>query len=183
MKHPSPADIEEMRRRGYDVSTIREAEERSKRWHVAQALIRQIQSAFEGVTLGNGVGLLEAQALDGYGSVEECAAARVHDEKIDWRRISSKALNDCSSSLSFFDAEGMRFHLPAFLIAEIEGTFRHTVSYHVSTAKKGRNRFALLSEAQRAAVLAFIDYMTEEHVSDYVAEDMSKARGEYWSKE
>jgi len=30
----------------------------------------------------------------------------------------------CNSSLSFFNADGMRFHLPAFLIAELKGEYR-----------------------------------------------------------
>src|SRR4051812_12445181 len=110
MKYPSPADVAEMRARGYDPSTIAEAEQQSKRWESAQQVARAIEAAFAGVALGGGVGLQEAQGLDDYADDETCAAYRANDEKDNWHRISTEALNRCHSSLSFFDAEGMRFH-------------------------------------------------------------------------
>jgi hypothetical protein len=119
MKHPSPKDIEEMRARGYEASTIRKAEEQSKRWHLAQEVAERIRNAFSGVTLGQGVGLRQAQGIDGYEEETAIADYRQSDEKENWSRIPPDALNECQSSLSFFDAEGMRFHLPAYLLADL----------------------------------------------------------------
>jgi hypothetical protein len=162
MKYPSPSDIEEMRARGYDISTIRDAEERSKLWHLAQDIIREICSAFEGVKLGNGVGLFEGQALDGYASPEVQAVARARDEMTDWNRLSVAHLNECSSSLSFFDAEGMRFHLPAFIIADIEGNFSQGLEFYLMDIDCANGRYALLSERQRAAVQRYIAFVNDE---------------------
>ena len=46
MKHRSPDDIAEMRARGYDTSTIADAEQQSKRWEAAQQVCRTIESTY-----------------------------------------------------------------------------------------------------------------------------------------
>ena len=80
-----------------------------------------IDRAFHDVRLGGGIGLWEAQAIDDHADVATRQRNRNRDEKDDWRRISVETLEACDSSLSFFDAAGMRFHLPAFLTAEMAG--------------------------------------------------------------
>jgi hypothetical protein len=55
----------------------------------------------------------QAQAIDDYEDEATCGRHLQDDEKEDWSRIPIEGLNRCNSSLSFFDAEGMRFHLPA----------------------------------------------------------------------
>src|SRR4051812_13019145 len=82
-------------------------------------VIEQVSVAFAGVELGDGIGLLEAQGLDDYASDDERRELRSQDEKKDWRRISPEVLGRCYSSPSFFDPKGFVFHLPAFLIAEL----------------------------------------------------------------
>src|SRR4051812_3449018 len=99
MKHPSPADIAEMRARGYDSSTIAEAEQQLKRLEAAQGVAHVIEAAFAGVTLGNGVGLSEAGGLDDYADGATLAALRANDEKEDWHRIPVEALQHYNSSL------------------------------------------------------------------------------------
>ena len=81
-----------------------------------ESLIRLIDEAFDGVVLGDGIGLWEAQGLDDMDDVETCANLRAKDEKEDWRKITDDDLNACSSSPSFFDAAGFRFHLAAFIL-------------------------------------------------------------------
>jgi len=120
MKYPSPKDIEEMKTRGYDQSVIEEATELSKRWLEKERLKETIGEAFMGVCLGQGVGLREAQGLDDFASKERCAEYRATDERLSGRPRADD-LNRCSSSLSFFDAEGMRFHLPAYLLCDLMG--------------------------------------------------------------
>jgi hypothetical protein len=65
--------------------------------------------------------VMNAQGIDDYYSREATAQFRRKDEKDNWQKISSNDLNRCNSSPSFFDAEGFRFHLPAYLIAELQG--------------------------------------------------------------
>jgi hypothetical protein len=123
MKYLSSGVIIEMKARGIDRATIEKAPEQSKRWVEGQEVCDLIRSAFKGVSLGNGIGLTEAQGLDDHGDSATRAAYREKDEKEEWERITPDELWACNSSLSFFDPEGMRFHLPAYLIAQIRGEF------------------------------------------------------------
>jgi hypothetical protein len=91
-----------------------------------------VRSAFQGVTLGKGVGLRQGQGLDDYADERSLATYRAQDEKLDWSAIPVADLDQCYSSLSFFDADGMRFHLPAYLVADLEGRLQTaSVLFHL----------------------------------------------------
>lgn len=183
MKHPSPDDIDEMRARGYEASTIAKAEEQSKRWHLAQKVASLIRVAFSGVTLGKGVGLRQAQGIDGYEDESAVARYRLSDEKDDWSRIPCDALNECPSSLSFFDAEGMRFHLPAYLLGALSGAYRHDVTFCLTDLGELHQRqFSALSDAQRAAVREFLKYVAEEDDYAFSRPNIFRALDEYWTE-
>lgn len=147
----------------------------------ADKLILEIQEAFAGVVLGVGVGLREAQGLDDYESEEACAGYRELDEKEDWAKIRSEDLNECNSSLSFFDAEGMRFHLPAFMIAELRGEYDYGMPYCYTYLEEDcSERFAILSDAQRGAVRDFLLILLDD--PQYVSKrnDIERALKIYW---
>ena len=144
-----------------------------------EAVIRKIYKAFQGVTLGNGVGLLQGQAHDGgMSGLEE----RVLDEKLDWGRISVDELDRCNSSLSFFDAEGMRFHLPAFLIAELHGYLNRTsVIFHLTDLSDySKGQLSMLSAVQREAVREFLLFRRADAEHEYDWPEIEKALATYW---
>ena len=58
--------------------------------------IKQIVEAFGNVPLGGGVSLREADVIDDYGSDEERAAARAHDELDDWQRVPDEDIENHS---------------------------------------------------------------------------------------
>ena len=148
-----------MRARGYDRVLLEQAREAVERGKVADELITKISEAFRGVALGDGVGLQQAKGLDDYEDEATCAAYRENDEKEDWRAISSDDLNRCDSSLSFFDPEGMRFHLPAYMIAELRGEYGFGMSFrltHLDT--HGRSYFSALSPVQRQGESSFCSF-------------------------
>ncbi len=68
-----------------------------------------IRDAFRGVTLREGVGVLQGQGLDDYAGARTLAHFRAKDEKREWTRIEVIELTRRHSRLSFFDAAGMRF--------------------------------------------------------------------------
>lgn len=181
MKYPSPADIAEMKARGYDSTTIAEAELQSERWAAAQEVCRAIEAAFVGVTLGGGVGLQEAQGLDDYADAATCAAYRANDEKDDWHRIPAEALNRCNSSLSFFDAEGMRFHLPAYLLADLRGDYRCGMAFCLTQSHDYDCYFSLLSEGQRQAIRAFLLHILDDRDYEFEWPHILRALDEYWT--
>ncbi|RYD61323.1 MAG: hypothetical protein EOP83_17295 [Verrucomicrobiaceae bacterium] len=147
-------------------------------------ICERIRLAFAGVALGGGVGLQQAQGLDDYEDEETCAKLRLEDEKEDWSRISCDLLNACNSSLSFFDAEGMRFHLPAYLIADLMGEYGFGMDFdltHLSDHKV--EQFALLSAAQRAAVRDYLRFIFEEPDYEFGRPHIERALVGFWSED
>ena len=120
MEYYSDEDIARMKGNGYEAITINYARKIQAK---ADALIKIIRYAFLDVKLEEGIGLLQAQGIDDYESEDKCQKLRAQDELNDWGNISSEKLNKCYSSLSFFDSKGMKFHLPAYMIADIKNQY------------------------------------------------------------
>ena len=151
---------------------------------MSETLSDIIREAFAGVNLGNGVGLNQAQGLDDYEDAAACARYREGDEKDDWSRIPVAELNRCYSSLSFFDAEGMRFHLPAYLIADIQGTYDFGMAFclsHSTDFDRYDRYFGLLSSAQRGAVRAFLLHILDDPNYEFDRPDILIALYGYWT--
>jgi hypothetical protein len=151
--------------------------------HVAD-LIRE---AFLGVTLGNGVGLRQGRGLDGYANQETLARLRLQDEQDNWPRIPPEDLNHFSDAVSFFDAEGMRFHLPAYLIADLKGTLTSDIIFHLTYIEEeyGRSQFSQLNAEQRHAVREYLllrlaQFQTERSSDDPATKMIEVALSSYW---
>lgn len=143
-----------------------------------------IINAFKDVKLGNGIGLREAQGIDDYATAEVCASYRANDEKDSWQNIAVKELNQCYSSLSFFDAEGMRFHLPAYLIADLNGEYQQDITYTLAYLNEYRiKQFSLLSPAQRNAVRTFVLYLSVNDNYIYDRPHILRSLEEYWTEQ
>ncbi len=146
-------------------------------------LISEITEAFKSVELENGIGLSEADAIDSYSDIQFKKECRENDEKHDWSLISSDVLNKYNCSLSFFDAKGLQFHLPAFMIAEIDGKYNFGMSFpftNLSTYTK--SRFEILSSRQRHAIKLFLEYILEEPNYKYEESEIKNALEHYWSE-
>ena len=146
--------------------------------HVAQL----IRDAFAGVTLGRGVGLWQGQALDDYADDATIAEHRSRDEKEGWTRLTVADLDRCHSSLSFFDADGMRFHLPAFLLAELEGTLSNGVMFYLTYLDGyGKSRFKSLTDPQRASVRQFLLLFKDDPDFTFERLHIERALNEFWT--
>lgn len=168
-----------MRSRGFDPWIIEPLEKKCIR---AERVRSAIHAAFSGVVLGNGVGLLQGQALDDYADDLSQAQARDLDERNDWSSIPVKRLNECHSSLSFFDGEGVRFHLPAFMLAELAGEFDFDLCFHLVYSTDPAARFAFLDQDQRIAVRSFLELIRDEPDMQFHKEHIDRALDGYWSK-
>jgi hypothetical protein len=141
-----------------------------------------VRTAFAGVKLGSGVGLREAQGIDDYADADTVAAYRAQDEKLDWARFAASDLDRCESSLSFFNADGMRFHLPAYLLADLACSLQTACPlFHLTYAEHdGNRRFASLSTAQRQAVREFLLLRFNDPHREFEHEMIGEALRDYW---
>ena len=83
--------------------------------HQAEQLIPSLAESFRDVSLGNGITLHEANAIDLRLPVSEQRAMRRLDKESQGQNVPEEHLIKCSSALSFLDPAGFRFYLPAFL--------------------------------------------------------------------
>lgn len=147
-------------------------------------LILEITEAFKGVTLNTGIGLHEGNAIDGYEGKDIQAKYRLCDEKLNWEIISISDLNDNHCSLSYFDADGMRFHLPAFMIAEIKGEYYFdlsiTLTHDIDDYRK--KQFSLLSKNQKNVIAKFLTYLLELPDFKLFKNQIESAMQSYWLK-
>lgn len=143
-----------------------------------QHLLQAIEQAFRGVELGDGVSLHETIVIDDYGGTEARQAARIPDEKHDWRKLVGDpelAKIIWVGGLSFYDAAGLRFHLPAYLSLAVTdpegdntGDMMESLMFHMTDLSEySLERFAILDGPQRICVrdvLVFIRevYQTQE---------------------
>ncbi len=159
-----------------------------------QQLLDHIGRAFAGVELGDGVSLHETQVIDAYGSDDECEAARAPDEKVDWRKLVADPdfPRICGSygGMSFFDAAGLRFHLPACLslaVTDPEGTnidvndILGSLEFHLTDLSEYTlERLAILDPAQRACVREVLVYLRDAGGID--GDQVDEAIAGYWSR-
>lgn len=143
-------------------------------------LVGTITSAFLGVTLGEGVGLWQAQAMDDNLCDDAVRMARTRDELTNWCLIPAETLNYCESSLSFLDGEGLRFYLPAFMIAEVSGRGNGGVIFELYHCY-GSLDFTLLSVSQRGAVRAFLYWCLDNPEYEFEHEAIRRAMTYYWN--
>lgn len=149
-------DVEELRDRRYDASTIHAYETWVRDFSPqVDDVIAQLTDAFMGTELDAGTGLWEAQGLDDYASAEELKELRSKDEKRDWRKIPVAHLNHCNAAAWFMDARGFVFHLPAFLIAELNDQHGYGFLDRLYCSEESPGGWSeLLTSKQKKALIA-----------------------------
>ncbi len=146
-------------------------------------ILQKIERAFADVVLGSGIGLNEAQAIDDYESSEVQAGFRLKDEKENWKLLDSNELQRCYSSLSFFDANGMRFHLPAYIIAELKEEIDDLSIFHLTHLNDyGKTKFTSLNNAQNESIVMFLEWCLQQDEYQFDHLVIAKALSEYWKK-
>ncbi|WP_299487707.1 DUF6714 family protein [Acaryochloris sp. IP29b_bin.137] len=140
-----------------------------------------IKSAFAGVTLGAGIGLWEAQAIDDYKTQEVQRRNREKDEKEEWHRLNCDDLQRCHSSLSFFDAEGMRFHLPAYIVASLENKVDDPLFHLTQLDDYAKSKLTTLNPLQRQAIVMYLEWCLEQEEYAFDHPTIRMALREYWT--
>lgn len=182
MKYLSPDEIRELKDRGYDPLLLDSCADRG-RWEAAAGLREKIKTAFAHVTLGDGIGLKEGRGLDDYEDPHVLAQLHAQDERTGWRRFTSEYLLSYQSSISFTDAEGMRFHLPAWMLAELRDEGIAGLIWSLCrVAPHNEHQFSLLSPAQRSVVRDFLEFMRDDPDYSHERAEIDTAIQHIWSQ-
>jgi hypothetical protein len=144
-------------------------------------VIARVEDAFANTQLGSGIGLFEANGLDDYAADVELRRLRDSDEKFDWKRISVADLAKCYCSPTFFDPQGFVFHLPAFLIAELNDKHPYGFIDRLYAADEHPKGWrALLTGKQRDAIIAILELIREhpnyKHEMDAIDASINRYR-------
>ena len=143
------------------------------------ALIAEIEAAFDGVSREDGTTLHEAEAGDDFRPEKEQRAARLLDRETRWQDVPGEDIDACCSALSFLDAKGFRYYVPAFMIHGLKrwgddwDGILHSCEYHLlhEPGKSLRQsepasiaaKFQF-TKAQSEAVARFLRFIVESHV-------------------
>ena len=157
-----------------------------------QQLLTAIEDAFHGVELGSGVRLHETVVIADHGGSAERTAARLPDEKRDWRRLirNPELVNTHGvGGLNFYDAVGLRFHLPAYLSlavidfdrADASNVFQSLMFNLTDFSEYQVGRLSILSAPQRQCVRDVLSFLRAEY--ELESAELDEAISGYWSSE
>jgi hypothetical protein len=158
-----------------------------------RAVESEIRAAFQGVTLGQGISLRQAQCADVFGQelLKGAPASSAPEEINDWSRVSMAELeNDYTAHL---DAGGFRCYIPALMLSVLN-RYEPTSMRVIGTLsglypKKGNLweyamlRYSLLTRAQKAAIGRFLVSLPKLVALDFDDQKtLQRALRNYWSE-
>lgn len=132
-----------------------------------EQVIQLIHQAFEEVKLEDGVSLHETIKIDNYGLTDEVLELQIKaDERNNWKKlIEDPELVEVNGigGLSFYNAKGLRFHLPAYMclcINQPNTDVAYSLIFQLAHLETyNRERFSILTAEQRKAVKVFLTYI------------------------
>ena len=149
-------------------------------------LKEKIRKVFQGVELGNGMGLWQAYAYDLNWGNYALSEYGDHNERRDWSVLSAESLNRAHTAPCFFDPDGMRFHLPAYLLLEIDGNLNLDFVNHLFRTENifawypDESQFETLNEAQRQAVSEFLRWCLTQEKYEFDWSQIETALRHFW---
>jgi len=174
-------DLDEAVRDGLDPAEIKRLE---ILWNRKERLVGKIRGAFDGVTLGDGIGLLEADAWDMCVNPEEPKEARKRDEREFWQKIPESDLSwgGFSQKLCFTDAEGFRFLIPAFLLAELNTDCLYDETLlHLSNRREDKDgKYSLLNASQLGTIVDYLRLHLDTPSSKFFHTDIAESLQALW---
>lgn len=143
-------------------------------------LIKMIEDAFDGVEQPQDVTLYVAEAIDEY-RYNDLDEERKKDFFGRWQDIPLKHIEECQAALSYVTPIGMRFYLPAYMIAELNE--RRVTSHALSTLDHCPNnieRFSLFNKEQLRVCALFVKFYADDKSKLFNADWAQKKLDRYW---
>ena len=138
-----------------------------------EAIKQKVFTAFADVTLGDGIGFWEANAIDDYllPTSEEYLKEKEKDERFDFRKVFEfvEKFDDYPSNIHcFMDAKGLYFHLPVMLLLGDNHTKDSVLQYWVLKENPEYVELMhLLTLEQKKCIIECIEYDFECAVKVY----------------
>ena len=126
------------------------------------AIVKEIEHAYAGVTLDGGVSLNQAVHIDNYMQrISELEFRALPESEVthDWAMIPNDVLEDFNN-VAFLDAKGFKYYIPALMLAilenyEVESTAGTILALYPKT-KDGEFRYSELSVPQLRAIARYV---------------------------
>jgi hypothetical protein len=158
------------------------------------AIVREIVGAFDGVRRGDGISLHEAQVIEDHGSDNERVRARTLDAAERWQDVPGADIEAAYDILSFLDAAGFRYYLPAYMVWSLENfetsesrSVDHTI-YSLALHEEPRlrqwqlGRFSVFDPRQAKAIARFLAFMAERSGGLADAAAAAAALADHWTE-
>jgi hypothetical protein len=156
---------------------------------MSEELLRAIHEVFGKVQLGAGLSLHQAGAMDLMLTPEEVQQSRRLDSETRWQDIPDAKVEEFHYALTFMDPEGMRFHLPRFLVYSLEhpGLDSPAVDAAVYACDFGDDvddqvlgQFNAMSRRQMRTIADFLVFVAESKDEDYDVLVAAMAVESFW---
>ncbi len=141
-----------------------------------QEITESIYRAFKNVKLEDGIGLYEADCIDDYIHPQDPVyiSWKQKDERESWERILPLFFSDTnnervySSNFFFMDAKGKRFHLPCYLLQDLDKKHsgNNPLITAITSSEKTISDFSILDKAQKQVIIDFFDFKLEEFINN-----------------
>ena len=148
--------------------------------NMSHDIIKQIQIAFNGVKLDNGISLNETEYFDSRETNKRFLELSKTDERDDWSKIDDKTLEKFQVTFCFTDVSGFRFYAPAYMIWAIKNFKEsHTIIAdhivwnldpdHYVLKPVGFNK--VFNKGQVLSIVKFLEFVIEN--KDYMEGDIA----------
>lgn len=152
-------------------------------------LIKEIQEAFDGVTLEEGIGINEADRIE-TGERDVLVNKGRNLDRLwwnTWKDIEDKYPASYSSVMYNMDSQGIKWALPAYMIYIInhytKGSFSiDSTIYVLEEGALGFDRQDLYTPAQKHAIAHFLEFMLEVGEEYVDVESAKNALDKVWGE-
>ena len=145
-------------------------------------ILNHISEAFKDVKLEDGISISQARLMDDYRDTKEnIKNARSIDNEQSWTEISKDKLEKLYDAITFLDAKGLRFYLPAYMAYGIlyPDTGFPIGDYAISQLEGDTmERYHIFSPEQKVVIKEFLEFTLGE--GDYFDTEIALKALEYW---
>lgn len=139
-----------------------------------EAIKLKVFTAFADVTLGDGIGFWEANAIDDYllPISEEYLTEKALDERFDFRKVFDfieKYESYPSNIHCFMDAKGLHFYLPVFLLL-CDEDYKQIFFANLASQKKQEyiDLMSFLTADQKKCIIEIAKYDYDNQINFYI---------------